>query len=199
MQDPAHYGEPVLKTPWVISDSYSGWSWHGFEGKPVVVELYAPGTEVELFQNGISLGRRSAGASVGFITRFETTYRPGTLLAVAYDGSTELGRMELSSAGQVSAVTLEPEESQGELVYVNILLRDEKGLAVTDRDTELTVQVSGGALAGLGSGDPRSAYNYNGCVTRTFHGRALAILRRGHGETSISVTTADGLTRSLTI
>lgn len=198
VQDPAHYGKHLIKTPWVISDSHSSWTWSGFEGKPIVVELYSPGTEVELFQDGVSLGRKSAGEAAGFITHFETTYRPGTLLAVAYDGDKELGRMELSSAGAVHSIALEPEESYGELLYVNITLRDEQGRVVTDRDAELTVQVSGGALAGLGSGNPKPLHNYIEPVTQTFHGRALAILRRVEGDVTLTVTSAE-LTQTLTV
>ena len=198
VQDPAHYGKHLIKTPWVISDSHSSWTWNGFEGKPIVVELYSPGTEVELFQDGVSLGRKGAGEAAGFITHFETTYRPGTLLAVAYDGDKELGRMELSSAGAVHSIALEPEESYGELLYVNITLRDEQGRVVTDRDAELTVQVSGGALAGLGSGNPKPLHNYIEPVTQTFHGRALAILRRVEGDVTLTVTSA-GLTQTLTV
>lgn len=198
VQDPAHYGKHLIKTPWVISDSHSSWTWNGFEGKPIVVELYSPGTEVELFQDGVSLGRKSAGEAAGFITHFETTYRPGTLLAVAYEGGKELGRMELSSAGAVHSIALEPEESYGELLYVNITLRDEQGRVVTDRDAELTVQVSGGALAGLGSGNPKPLHNYIEPVTQTFHGRALAILRRVEGDVTLTVTSAE-LTQTLTV
>ena len=199
VQDPAHYGQPLMKTPWVISDSHSTWSWHGFEGKPIVVELYAPGTEVELFQDGASLGKKPAGEAAGFIATFETVYRPGKLLAVAYDGQNELGRMELSSAELPTRIALDAEESDGALVYVNLSLTDENGRIVHDADTELTVEVSGGLLAGLGSGDPKPLHNYTECVTNTFHGRALAILRRTGGEMTLTVTAQSGLKQVLTI
>ena len=78
-----------MKTPWVISDSISSWSWDGFESKPIVVEVYSPGSEVELFVNGVSLGRKPAGESVGFITEFETNYQPGEIVAVAYSESVD--------------------------------------------------------------------------------------------------------------
>ena len=199
VQDPAHYGEAIIKTPWVISDSHSNWSWNGFEGKPIVVELYSPGTEVELFQDGVSLGRKPAGEAVGFITTFETVYRPGTLSAVAYEGETELGRMTLASAGLPAGIALEAEPGDGELIYVNISVTDENGRIVSDRDLEITAEVSGGLLAGLGSGNPKPTHNYNESVTSTFHGRALVILRRTGGAMTITVTAQNGFKQSLTI
>lgn len=44
VQDPAHYGERPMPTPWIVSDSYASWTHPGHEGKRTVVEVYAPGT-----------------------------------------------------------------------------------------------------------------------------------------------------------
>lgn len=197
VQDPAHYGQNLIKTPWVISDSLSSWSWGGFEGKPVVVEIYSPGSEVELFLNGTSLGRKCAGEKAGFITLFETTYHPGTLTAVSYDNGTEVGRAEISTAGEIASLSLEAEEYTGELAYVNILLCNKQGQVVPNQDTEVSVQVSNGTLAGLGSGNPKPVHNYTESTTCTFHGRALAVLRRGKEPMTITVSCKNGLTQTL--
>ena len=164
----------------------------------MVVELYAAGTEVELLQDGVSLGRQPCGAATGYMAHFETTYRPGTLEAVAYDGAVELGRMCLSSAGEVTALSLEAEEDVGQLRYVHLTLRDAAGSIVADADREVTVTVSGGTLLGLGSGDPKPKHNYIDAVTDTFHGRALAIVRCGEGEVTVTAE-SDGLKTSLTL
>ncbi len=198
VQDPAHYGEHLIKTPWVISDSHSQWTWHGFEGKPIVVEIYAPGTEVELIQDGVSLGRKVCSEATGFITCFETVYRPGTLLAVAYDGETELGRTELNSAGEAAQLSLTCENAEDALLYVHLDLLDAAGRLVGDADAEVHITVSNGMLAGFGSGDPKPQHNYTESVTKTFHGRALAILRRDSGAVTVTARTDGGLKATLT-
>ena len=96
VQNPTHYEEFLIKTPWVISDSTANWNWNGMEGKPAIVEVYAQGDEVELFLNETSLGKKPAGKEAGFRTLFETTYEPGTLVAVSYENGQEIGR---SAAG----------------------------------------------------------------------------------------------------
>lgn len=200
VQNPARYGEPLIKTPWVISDSISSWTFTGFAGKPVVVEVYAPGDQVELFQDGVSLGKKPCGAATGYITCFETSYRPGRLEAVAYENGLELGRMELATAGALSRIHLALESPPaGELVYVGITLEDSRQRVVTDQDLELQAGVSGGDLAGFGSGDPKPAYSYLGNVTRTFQGRALAILHRRAGESVTLRISGGGLEQSITI
>ena len=45
-------------SPWSWSDAVSSWSWPGFDGEPVAVEVYADADEVELLVNGSSVGKR---------------------------------------------------------------------------------------------------------------------------------------------
>lgn len=193
VQNPARYDHPLRKTPWVISDSISSWTHRGFEGKPVVVEVYAAGDQVELLLNGKSLGRKAAGEAVGFITTFETAYAPGTLEAVSYENGAVVGRMTLKTADAATIrLQLVPEPGE-ELIYVPVTLTDAEGVPVTDETRTLTCQVSGDAeLLGWGSGDPKPRYNYIGDTTETFHGRALAILRKRTkaGQAALTVRTA---------
>lgn len=95
VQNPTHYGEHLIKTPWVISDSTASWNWEGMEGKPAIVEVYTQGDEVELLLNGASLGKKTAGKDAGFRTLFETTYEPGTLTAVSYEKDRKSEEMSL--------------------------------------------------------------------------------------------------------
>ena len=60
VQNPHKFGQHLIKTPWVISDSVSTWNWSGSEGNPAIVEIYSPGEEVELFVNGVSQGKKAA-------------------------------------------------------------------------------------------------------------------------------------------
>lgn len=198
VQDPNRYGQNLIKTPWVLSDSVSTWNWKGCEGKLAVVEAYAPGEEVELFVNGKSQGRKPAGVKAGYHTLFETVYEPGCVTAVSYENGQEIGRMELQTADGTAALRAEKETDAGrELVYIDIALKDEKGRVLTDSDVTLTAEVKGDAvLAGFGSGNPKPVHNYNEGVTRTWNGRALLILRKtaadGHG--TVTIKSEDGRT-----
>lgn len=201
VQDPAHYGEHLIKTTWIISDSHSSWSWPGFEGKPAIVEVYSPGTEVELLLNGTSLGKQPCGPAHNYTAYFEITYQPGTLAAVAYDGGAELGRTELTTAGTAVKLVAETEPAGEELIYLDLSLQDENGRIADAGDAELRISVTGGAvLAGLGSGSPKPVYGYAGDTTRTYHGRALAILRRTDGsEITMTAVTDTGLKTHLSL
>lgn len=195
VQSPAHYGQALRKTPWVISDAIASWTHRGFEGKPVIVEVYAAGDEVELRQNGTSLGRKAAGEAVGCIARFETTYEPGTLEAVSYENGREVGRCALKTADAASARLRVAPELWAELIYAPIALTDAQGVVIADEKATLTCRVTGdAALIGLGSGDPKPAYNYTGDTAELFHGRALAILKKSADTgTALLTVRANGL------
>lgn len=189
VQNPYQYGKHLIKTPWVISHSMSSWTYEECEGKPVIVEIYAPGDEVELFCNGKSLGKQKAGEEVGFISYFETKYQPGTLKAVSYENGKVIGTMELATAKREQTLKLFAEESRtGELIYIDITSEDENGVVRADNEGKITAQVSGGAvIAGFGSGNPKPAYNYITEETELFAGRALLVLRRTDKNSSVFV------------
>lgn len=203
VQDPNRYGQQLIKTPWVISDTVSSWTWGGCDGKPVVVEVYSQGKETELFINGKSCGRKPAGKAAGFRTLFETTYEPGTILAVSYDeDGNQMGQMELHTAGEDRNLVLTAEpEMKDQFIYIDAVLCDQDGNTATDSDMKITLDVEGCAEAvGFGSGNPKPKYNFNEGVTETFHGRAQIILMRtGSGKVQVKVSAEDGKTAELNL
>lgn len=195
VQNPNRYGQTLIKTPWVISDTISSWTWGGCENQPVIVEIYAPGTEAELFINGQSVGRKPAGKVAGFRTLFETVYTPGEITAVSYDEwGCEAGRMTLHTAAEKRVLIVEKEiETSKDFIFVNVEICDEQGNLAGDLDETLTLQVKGAEIAGFGSGNPKSEYNYNEGVTKTFNGRAQIILKKKDVEmVCVEVTSESG-------
>lgn len=200
VQNPTHYGEFLIKTPWVISDAAASWNWDGMEGKPAIVEVYAQGDEVELLLNGKSLGKKAAGKEAGFRTLFETTYEPGILTAISYENEHEIGRNELATAGCERTLCVEKEEYVGlknakqELVYVQVEMRDQNGVLVADDNQKITLSVDGEVeVLGFGSGNPKPNYNFNEGVTELFGGRAQIIVKKPEGEVTLTVIAENGI------
>jgi beta-galactosidase len=182
VQDPNHFGQTLIKTPWIMSDSLSTWTWHDCLDQPVIVEVYSHCEEVELIQDGKSLGKNQAGSAVGYVTYFETTYRPGQVVAINYMNDQEVGRMELKSAKTSGHIVVHQEE-YNKLMYMAIRYVDDEGQLITDQDITFEVEVDGAAnLIGLGSGRPKYDYPYDGNIGQTYHGCALAILKKEKQE-----------------
>lgn len=193
VQNPRRYGEHLIKTPWIMSDNVSSWTWSGCEWNPVIVEVYAPGTEIELFRNGESLGRQASGKAVGYRALFVTTYEPGALTAVAYENGLEIGRMDLTTAGEDCKFVFGAEEILDELIFVPVAYRDAAGTVAADIDQTIRLAVSGDAeLVGFGSGNPKPASNPEKHVTQTFLGRAMIILKKtAEAENVVLTLTAE--------
>lgn len=204
VQKPERFMDTVKSAMWGWTDSVSSWTWPGFEGKPVRVEVYSDAEEVELFINGVSHGRRPVGTEQHqFYAVWETTYAPGTVEAVAYHGGIETGRCDLSTAG-TPKIHLKTERNSlragtEDLLYVDITLEDARGVLNTGASAELTVCVDGPAiLLGSGSGNPITEESYLSATHKTYYGRMQAILRAGDqpGMASIRVT-AEGMSPAL--
>ncbi len=194
VQNPEKYGEHLIKTPWVLSDAISSWTYETV-GKPVVVEVYSGGDEVELLLNSKVIERKTAGLSVGYITRFETTYEKGELVAVTYEGGKEIGRCSISTSKETKKLVLTKEEysrnaKEQELIYLNVEVQDENGVLATEVVKTLDIEVSDNVeVLGFGSGNPKTNYNYNEGVTETFLGSATIILKRlKKGKVTVKVS-----------
>ena len=191
VQRPDKYGVPVMKTPWILSDALSSWTYPGMEGKPVVVEVYAPGDEVDLLLNGASLGRKPAGEKAGYYVLFDTVYQPGMLEAVSYRSGEVIGKACLTTAEGPCRLTAEAKQPGAEegLIYINITKLAENGAVAAHADEVITVAAHENArILGFGSGDPKPMYNYNGTETKTFNGRALLVVQKKDPSHSAAVT-----------
>ncbi len=178
-----HAGENHIISAWRFSDAVHSWSWAGCEGRTAEIVVYSGGAEVELIQDGTSLGRQSL---VECQAGFSTIYRPGILTAVAYDAEgNELGRDVLQSAQGDIHLTLTPDKTEmtadgQDLCYLDIDLRGENNVLETGMDREITLTVEGTAvLAGFGSAAPCTTESYVDNRHRTYYGRAQAVLRAG--------------------
>jgi beta-galactosidase len=183
VQRPKHYGKRPSMMPWSWSDSISSWSFGGYEGMPVKVEVYSGGDEVELLVNGKAVGKVEAGEANAFKAEFDTLYIPGEIVAVAYTDGIETGRTFLMSAGTTVKLKVEADRTQieaddSDLSFISISLVDEEGILKPLADRKITVKVEGaGILQGLGSGNPKTEENYFDAETTTFDGKALAVIR----------------------
>jgi len=189
---PEHYGKDARLMHWSWSDTVSGWSWGGYEGKPIKVEVYSDADEVELLLNGNNLGRMPTGESNRFKAIFDTIYQPGELIAIAYSSGVETGRYKLQSTERDIVLNIEQEtncSNENELIYINISLTDKNNNPCHNFDRQVEVTVVGAAgLVALGSAKPDNTEGYFKNNHRTFDGRLLAILRpKGSGAASIKV------------
>ena len=189
-----HTKEKHSPSAWRMSHAIPSWSWHGCEGKPAMVEVYARAAKVALKINGKTVGE--AAPKNDCVVRFSCTYEDGTVEAVSYDtAGNEIGRTALHIANTETRLCLVPEEETvrpGGLAFVQLRYTDENGTVKSLERGTVTVKVRGGTLLGLGSACAYSERGYLSDTTDTYFGEALAVVRADADADTVELTAADG-------
>ena len=200
VQNPQNYSRKRALLPWAWSDSIASWSWEGYEGNPVKVEVYSDADEIELLVNGKSVGKAATGETNSFKAEFDTIYEPGEIMVVAYTDGKETGRTSLVSASEQLQLKVEAdrtiiEATDRDLSYVSISFADEKGILKPLVNRKVSVKVEGaGVLQGLGSGNPKPLDNYFDSEFKTYDGKVLAVIRPCESGMITVTVSAEGCT-----
>ena len=174
------FGQPDNTNDWKYFDAIDSWTWPGFEGKATMAHVLSASEEVELFLNGVSLGRK---ATEGHEAAFALNYEPGELLAIGFTQGKEDGRFALRTAGSPVklGVTADKKALSADgrgAAFVTVDLLDDKGQPSRFETRKVTVTVEGaGVLAGFGSAHPQCEGSYQDKTWETFDGRVMAVVR----------------------
>ncbi|TDW51925.1 beta-galactosidase [Flavobacterium sp. 270] len=133
------------------------WNWSGMEGKEIDVWVYSNCDEVELFLNKKSLGKKKM-EPLGHL-EWKVKYTPGTLEAIGYKN----GKKILS---EIQKTTENPENiklsvdkeiaANANIAVITVEVTDKKGLHMPTADNEISFDIKGGKILGVGNGDPTS-------------------------------------------
>jgi beta-galactosidase len=176
-------GKPFVRSAWRITDAVESWAWRGSDGKRAEITVYSTADEIELVVGGRSIGRRRAARKADFRFTFVAPWQPGTIRAIAYQDGREVGRSELRSADGRIGLNLHAESDTlladgDDLAFVHVELADPQGIVEMLDDDDVSIEVTGPAeLVGFGTAAPAPAESFLSARTRTYRGRALAIVR----------------------
>jgi len=178
---PEHVDEKI--SPWGWRDELQSWTWPGHEGKPLNVRVYTLGDRVELTLDGGKVAETVARDTAKATALLQVPYAPGRLVATAYRGGKVIGRRTLDTVGPPAALRVKVDRpriraARDDLAYVTVEVVDAQGRLVPDAVAVVETALSGPAeLAAFGSANPRGVASFRQPVAKTWHGRALAILR----------------------
>ncbi len=187
--------EPVLHL-------FPHWNWAGREGQEIPVWVHSNCDEVELFLNGVSLGKQTVTPLHHL--EWKVRYAPGQLVAkgVRHGVAIEATR---ATTGAPAALRLTADRSalaadNADLAVVTVEVVDAQGRVVPVADNPITFTLAGPAkLIGVGNGDPschepdkashRSAFNglAQVIVQTTFAGGAITLQAESPGLTTAQI------------
>jgi beta-galactosidase len=193
VQRPAPDGTFPWTANWGWPDELASWNWDDHKGKPLKVRVYTAGDKVQAILNGQVVGEKALAAGDKMTAELPVPYAAGTLEAVAWKNGKVIGRTHLETVGEavslrVSAEPLSQRRGRDALAYLKIEVVDAKGRVLPDDMRPVTLALEGsGELAAFGSANPQAVGSLNASHTRTFRGKALAILR-GRGKGTLRIT-----------
>jgi beta-galactosidase len=183
------------------------WTWPDeFRGKPIPVWAYTNASSVELFLNGRSLGVRDWSGVSALHLAWQVPYEPGTLRAVARDGTRVVAEETVETTTVASRLELAVDRatirSDGQdLAFVTVRIVDARGrLSRVDGDHLVSFDLDGpGSIAGVDNGDPTNHEAFKGPTPaaaqhRAFNGLALVVVKSARTPGTIVVRArAEGL------
>lgn len=190
-RDPDRFDVKYSISSWGFYDVDRTWTYTGKEGKKSTVHLYTAAPECELFQDGVSLGKKTPNYKG--VAEFEVEYKPGKLEACAYENGLIVGKDELFTVGAATQLAIEAdltgESGKADLIYAEITLRDENSNVAWEANDEITVTVKGGKVLGTGTGKVDNEHNYTTNACEAYHGRILAAIVPLEDEVEIFAST----------
>jgi beta-galactosidase len=157
------------------------WNWEKREGEVISVWAHSNLDEIELFLNGVSLGRKKVPLR-GHV-EWQVKYEPGVLEARGLkNGAVVLtDRRETTGEPESLRITsdrMEIDADGQDVAVLRIEALDSAGKPVPTADTTVTFHVSGeGTLIGVGNGDPNCQESDQGPKRSLFNGLAQAIVQ----------------------
>ena len=176
------------------------WNWPGHEGKTLTVVCHTNCPELELFQDGKSLGTKRLSDFPDHLVKWEAIYRPGMLQVNASLEGKAVSMGMIQTFGCASGIRANVESpflwADGEdLTHIEVSVVDENGICAYGAHQLLYCGVEGpGRIVGLENGDPASHEQYGITHRKAFHGKLLVVVQSTGDAGRITLTVrGDGL------
>jgi beta-galactosidase len=173
------------------------WNW-STPGQIINVWAYGNCQSVELFLNGQSQGRQTL--NVQSHIAWNVPYAAGTLQAIGYNYGVPVITNTVVTSGAPAAVALIPDRGAiladgRDVSVVTVAVLDAQGNIVPTASNTVNFAVSGGAILGVGNGNPSSHEADKASQRAVFNGLAEVIIQSTNQSGSITLNaTSTGLT-----
>lgn len=190
----------IKETWWSVFPSRESWTWPGFEGKPLQVDVYSKYPKVRLYLNDTLIAEKNTSKEQEFKATFSVPFSPGILKAVGIDTQQEMETMMLQTAGKPAKIRITADKdvlaaNGQDLSFISIDITDDKGVAHPNANDRLTFKIEGaGSIIGVANGDLTDWDSYVGHTRKAWQGKALAVIKSNPDAGEIRLTvSAEGL------
>jgi beta-galactosidase len=196
--EPESATKKIRHVGWGWFPSWESWTWPGWEGKPMHVEVYSTSSKSRLYLNDKLVAEQPMANGKA---TFKLNYEPGVLKAVAVDAANkEVEQVQYVTAGEAASILLKPDRETittdgQDLSFVQVRVVDKSGRVNPTANEVIHFTLTGpGTIAGLGNANMKDETPYQGEECRVDHGIALVVIRSKHDAGQIVLkATSSGL------
>jgi beta-galactosidase len=190
----------IKQTWWSVWPTWESWTWPGYEGMNMEVEVYSKYHKVRLYLDNQLIGEKATTVEQEHKATFTLPYSAGQLKAVGVEGENEIESTVLQTAGDAAKIKLTVDRrdilaNAQDLAYITVELTDREGVTQPLAANRLYFKVEGpGVIAGVDNADLKDYAPYVSNVRKAWHGRALVVVKstRNTGDIKLTVT-SEGL------
>jgi len=200
VREPEKTPGDIHVTGWAVWPTWESWTWPGFDGKAVQVEVYSKYPKVRLYLNNKLIGEQATTETQEFKATFEVPYAAGELRAVGMLNNKEVENTVLKTAGDAAKIKLKADRGTivangQDLSYITVEVTDSNSIIQPNAENNLQFNIEGpGVIAGVDNANPKDPDPYFATVRKAWHGRALVVIRSGKSAGKIKLTaSAQGL------
>lgn len=172
------------------------------DGKTQRIAVYSNCPTVELFVNGVSIGKQTqAQIAEKYQFRWWTIFHPGTVTAKGYDADgAVVATDEVKTSDGIparlalTAYKTTVDVTTDDLVFVTCEVQDKDGVPVPTASSAVTFTCTGGTVLGTDNGNAACVEPMRTNTKSAFSGKVLCVCRHdGHAGALIVTATANGL------
>lgn len=169
------------------------WNWPGREGRPIRVMAISNVERVALMLNGRLIGEQRADPYE--MNEWQVPYQPGRLEAIGRRGGRIVAHAVVETTGAPAALRLTSDRAMiagdgRDAVPVTVEAVDDRGRPVPTASLPVSFAVTGGAILGLGNGDPNSHEPDKGNARSLYNGLAQVIVAGDAGPAALVLRAA---------
>jgi len=184
----------IKETMWSVWPTWESWTWPGYEGKSIQVEVYSKYPKVRLYLNQKLIGEQATSEEEQFKATFNVSYAKGELKAVGVVDNKEVETTLLQTSGDAAKIKLIAGRTKivangQDLSFVTVEVTDKDGKLQPNADNLLQFKIEGpGIIVGVDNANMKDVDPYVGTSRKTWHGRALVVIKSTKSAGNIKLT-----------
>jgi len=194
VREPAPEPLEIKETWWSVWPTWESWTWPGFEGKTVQVEVYSNYQKVRLYLNNKLIGEQATALEQQFKATFSIPYSHGLLKAVGVENDKEMESFILQTSGDATKINLKADRKEilangQDLSYISVEITDKNGIIQPNASNRLNFKIDGpGVIVGVDNANIKDTDPYVGNKRKAWKGRALVVIKSTRNAGDIKLT-----------